>query len=211
MSRPPGSEITRPGGHPAKNSHRAGAPNTQQSGETLMVGTSDPAHTVAVREIQELLYSNAERFVEADHASGAVLVRFPALADLVAELVARPRAERAALWDLLKRMTRLGIEEARYNTELHIEWFDVYTNRTLLRTGLCEVLGHDTNPAAYPGDERVLADLRDLAAENRLRENEVISLGCEVEKLERALSEAARDSETAARFVDTMMSGGDRR
>jgi hypothetical protein len=75
---------------------------------------------------------------------------------------------------------------------------------------VCAVLGHATDPATYSGDERVLADLRALAGEARERENEVISLGCEVEKLERALCEAARDSATAARFVDTMIGGGAR-
>jgi hypothetical protein len=175
-----------------------------------MVGTLDAAHDAAVREIQQLLYSNAERFVAADHASGAVRVRFTPLAALVAELVARPRAERAVLWGLLKRSVRLGIELAGHNTAAHVAWFDVHTDLTRLRAGLCAVLGHPTDPAQYLGDGRVLADLTELAGEARVRENEVISLSCEVDKLERALSEAARDSQTAARFVDTMLSGGAR-
>jgi hypothetical protein len=175
-----------------------------------MVGTPDPAHAAVVREIQELLYSNAERFVEYDHASGAVRVRFGPLAALLADQVARARAERAALWALLKHSVRNSIDLARQNTTAHTEWFDLHTDLTQLRKSLCAVLGHDPDPAAYPGDARVLADLREVAAESRVRENEVISLGCEVEKLERALSEAARDSESAARFVDTMIGGGPR-
>ena len=40
MTTPPHPLITRPGGHSAKNAHRAGAPNTQPSGENPMVGTN---------------------------------------------------------------------------------------------------------------------------------------------------------------------------
>lgn len=41
-------EITRPDAHPAKNVRRAGAPNTQESGETLMVRPSldDTLHAI---------------------------------------------------------------------------------------------------------------------------------------------------------------------
>jgi hypothetical protein len=180
MTTPPTTLITRPGGPSAKNARRAGAPNTQPSGENLMVGTiTSPAHNKAVREIQQLLYDNADRFVEADHASGAVLVRFTPLAALVADLVTQARAERAALWELLKRSVRTGIELAGHNTAVYQDWFDVHTAAARLRVGLCAVLGHDTDPTAYLGDARVLADLRELAGEARLREQEVIALTAE--------------------------------
>ncbi|MFL6144338.1 MAG: hypothetical protein ACJ72N_21055 [Labedaea sp.] len=167
MTRPHLPLITRPGGHSAKNAHRAGAPNTQPSGENLMVGTiASAAHNAAVREIQQLLLGNAERFVEADHASGAVLVRFTPLAGLVAGLVIRPRAERAALWELLKRSVRLGIELARHNTDLEREWFDQHSAIVRL--------------------ERDLAELRkerdEIARESGRRQQAIIALTVELDK-----------------------------
>jgi hypothetical protein len=146
-----------------------------------MVGTiTATAHNAAIREIQELLYSNAERFVEADHTSGAVLVRFTPLARLVAELVTRPRAERAALWELLKRSVRTGIELAGHNTDLYREWFDL----------LC-----DTERI-----KRDVADLRaerdKLAGESDLREQEIIALTVERDKALARVSELEPDLDT---------------
>lgn len=215
--RPSDPVFTRPGGHSAKNAPRAGAPNTQQRGETPMVGSEDrglaAGETARLLEwLQDRLAGEMSRFLWTGPDGESVYSPF-SLAQVITELLTEHtgalRLQRAALWELLKRSTRNGIDLAGQNTAAHIEWFDVHTEITQLRAGLCAVLGHDTDAAAYLGDARVLADLRELAGEARLRENEVISLGYEVEKLERALSDAARDSQTAARFVDTML-GGDR-
>lgn len=115
MNTQPHPLITQPGGHSAKNARQAGAPNTQPSGENPMVGTVPTVDASTVTEIQERLYQCAERFVQADHASGAVRVYFRPLAALVAEIVAdwtrAERAARAALWELLKQQTRTVIDQ----------------------------------------------------------------------------------------------------
>jgi hypothetical protein len=97
-----------------------------------MVDT-DTARAAAVREIQELLYGNAERFVETDPASGAVLVRFSALAGLVADLVTGARAERAGLWQLLKDQVRAVILASKHNSDLHLQNIDLRGEITRLR------------------------------------------------------------------------------
>lgn len=198
--RPPRSEITRPGGNLRQEiARRAGAPNTQQSGETPMVGTpasrrvDGKPETAAETRFFDLRGSGYTGPIDQDG--------YPVTGDWPATVY----PERAALWELLKRSVRNNIELAAQNTAAYQLWFDVCADLSRLRAGLCAVLGHDS--AVYPGDARVLADLRDLAGEARARENEVISLGCEVEKLERALCEAARESDMAARFVDTMIGG----
>jgi hypothetical protein len=161
-------------------------------GAVSVPGGHPPAHPAAA--LIEIVYCrivrDTGRFLGT--AEGQTTYSAQALAELVAEIVAEHTAALHA--DVLALM-----EQHQHTVEAAMR----------LRTGLSEVLGYRF-PDGYPGDETALADLRNLAAEHRVRENEIISLGSEVEKLERALSEAARDSETAARFVDTMI-GGDRR
>jgi hypothetical protein len=96
MRPPPHAEITRPGGHPAKNAHRAGAPNTQQSGETPMVGTAvsrrvdGKPETAADTRFFDLRESGYTGPIDQDG--------YP----VTGEGPAAVYPERAALWELLK-------------------------------------------------------------------------------------------------------------
>jgi hypothetical protein len=84
------TEFTRPDAHPAKNVRRAGAPNTQLSGEIPMVGTHHTAghvpDLVTVDAVRTRLNGQAHRFVTVTR-SGQFAVHMDDLAMLIAEIV----------------------------------------------------------------------------------------------------------------------------
>lgn len=82
-------EYTRPGAHSAKNARQAGAPNTQQSGENIMVGThTTQGHApdrVTVDAVRTRLNGQGHRFLTATKAG--LTVNMDDLAELLAEIV----------------------------------------------------------------------------------------------------------------------------
>jgi hypothetical protein len=78
---------TRTGGHSAKNAHRTGAPNTQQtSGEVPMVGTQTPSREAAVEAIRHRIAGQTHRFLVVE-ATGRLRVSIGELAVVIAEIV----------------------------------------------------------------------------------------------------------------------------
>jgi hypothetical protein len=83
---------TRTGGHSAKNAHRPGAPNPQQtSGEATMVNTVGTSGDLALSDIRARLGGQSYRFLLVS-GDGRLGVNFDALADLVAEICAEQTA-----------------------------------------------------------------------------------------------------------------------
>lgn len=140
--------ISRPGGHSAKNAHRAGAPNHQLgSGETPMVGTT-PADVPTVAHLQRHLMANTHGWLTSyPHTS----VSYTALAALVHQLITDHTTElhqqRAALWELLKDRVRAVLQVCRENNDLHIEWWDLSADNTRLLRDL-SVARHERDHAA---------------------------------------------------------------
>jgi hypothetical protein len=93
------SEFTRPSAHSAKNARQAGAPNTQQSGENLMVGThTTQGHApdrVTVDAVRTRLNGQAFRFLTVSR-SGKLTVHMDDLATLIAEIVTEHTTDQAA-------------------------------------------------------------------------------------------------------------------
>jgi hypothetical protein len=94
------------------------------------------ALAVLVAEISDALTEDlrAERDCLADTA-GSLSERVRVLSVEVGEL----RAQRVALWELLKRGVRTNIALARQNTALHLEWFDLTQDRDALAARLSEL------------------------------------------------------------------------
>jgi hypothetical protein len=86
------SLFTRPGVTSAKNRRRVGAPNTQLSGETPMVGTIPPADDSATTLIRTRLDGQTHRFVTVDHRDRCLRINLAALAEVIAEIVTEDTA-----------------------------------------------------------------------------------------------------------------------
>src|SRR5689334_20931840 len=76
----PGPAVT-----PASNPHRAGSPNTQQSGENPMVGTIPAPARATVDAVRTRLGGQSYRFLTA--TKRGLAVNIDALTELVAEIV----------------------------------------------------------------------------------------------------------------------------
>lgn len=106
------SEITRPGGHSAKNARQAGAPNTRQSGEASMVGNPCAVDTAAVTQIWDrLARAETSRFLAVDRNGRCVRINLWALATLIHTIVAEQTAEMREERDNAVRESRLREEE----------------------------------------------------------------------------------------------------
>jgi hypothetical protein len=99
---PASDNTTRPDAHPAKNVRRAGAPNTQQSGETTMVGThpnSRPESNGPLDTwVSEKITAQSHRFLSLDDR-GRLTVALDRLAVLVAEMISEHTADLCAQLD----------------------------------------------------------------------------------------------------------------
>ena len=82
-----------------------------------------------------LLDSQEHRWIEMH--LGRQVVNWAGLAELIVDIshgeTEHLLAQRCALWELLKRSVRLGIELAGHNTDLEREWFDAHTDSAPLR------------------------------------------------------------------------------
>lgn len=106
------SEITRPGGHSAKNARQAGAPNTRESGEASMVGNPCAVDPMAVTQIRDRLAGvRTSRFLSVDRNGRCVRINLWTLATLIHIIVAEQTAELRDERDDAVRESRLREEE----------------------------------------------------------------------------------------------------